>query len=101
MSDSLNNANPYEAYFKAMMEMQKEMANAYMASMQNGEMPPMMMPHQMGMMPHFPHPAFCHPHQMPPGMGHNSTRNDATTSTLATSGDDATPTSTSTTTTDS
>ncbi|MEH0698560.1 YtxH domain-containing protein [Vibrio owensii] len=69
MSDSLNNANPYEAYFKAMMEMQKEMANAYMASMQNGEMPPMMMPHQMGMMPHFPHPAICHPHQMPPGMG--------------------------------
>ena len=69
MSDSLNNANPYEAYFKAMMEMQKEMANAYMSSMQNGDIPPMMMPHQMGMMPHFTHPAFCHPHQMPPGMG--------------------------------
>ncbi|WP_275724287.1 YtxH domain-containing protein [Vibrio furnissii] len=65
MSDSLNNANPYEAYVRAMMAMQQEMMNAYMTSIQNGEQPPMMPP-QMNMMPAFPHPAFCHPYQMPP-----------------------------------
>lgn len=72
MSDAVNTANPYEAYFKAMMDLQREMANAYMSSMQNGEVPPQMamMSPQMGMMSPFSHPAFCHPYAMPQAMAH-------------------------------
>lgn len=51
-------SNPYEAYFHTMMEMQKEMAQHYMAMQQqhggnNPQMPPMMPP--------FMHPSQCSP----------------------------------------
>ncbi|ENX3946957.1 YtxH domain-containing protein [Photobacterium damselae] len=66
MSDSINNTNPYEAYYKAMMDMQMEMTKIYIANMQNGEVPPMPPFHNF---PPFPHPGLCHPFQMPPVMG--------------------------------
>ncbi len=61
MSDASSTNNPYEAYFKAMMDMQMEMAKSYAAMQQNGEAPPMMPPymHQAG-----GHP-FMHPHMAP------------------------------------
>ncbi len=77
-----NTTNPYEAYFNAMMDMQKEMASAYFQSQQSGEWNPNMPPpFAMGMHP-FMMPGFCPPpphpmhgfpmggHQMntPPGM---------------------------------
>lgn len=55
--------NPYEAYFRAMMDMQMEMAKSYAAMQQNGEIPPGMP------MPPFMHPMgghpFMHPHMAP------------------------------------
>lgn len=60
-------SNPYEAYFQAMMDMQKEMAQYYVAMQQQngGNMPPMMPPMMAPFMQ--PHP-FMHPHMPPPNM---------------------------------
>ncbi|MGF1765341.1 YtxH domain-containing protein [Aliivibrio kagoshimensis] len=97
--------NPYEAYFHAMMEMQKELAKTYMANATNGDAshampPPMMHPfmpqmgnpfmHSMGhpfppgMMPppHWGQPAphqqpQQHPHTQPPPPPQNEESNDA------------------------
>ncbi|MGL6258602.1 YtxH domain-containing protein [Vibrio sp. WXL210] len=62
MSDSQPSMNPYEAYFRAMMDMQVEMAKAYANAQQNGypmpppamhpgAFPPQMPPPMAGMMP--------------------------------------------------
>ncbi len=64
MTDASNSNNPYEAYFRAMMDMQMEMAKSYAAMQQNGELPPMQM------MPPFMNPMGGHP-CMPPHMGHH------------------------------
>ncbi|NOH30963.1 YtxH domain-containing protein [Vibrio mediterranei] len=61
MTDSSSSNNPYEAYFRAMMDMQMEMAKSYAAMQQNGELPPMMPPF---MPPHGANP-FMHPHMAP------------------------------------
>lgn len=82
MSNETN--NPYQAYFNAMLDMQKEMANAYFAAQQNGPLdpnmpPPMGMPpfmmHGQPMPPQFMHPGMMHPHWPHPGMPpqHNQT----------------------------
>lgn len=57
--------NPYQAYFNAMMDMQKEMANAYFEAQQNGQMPPNAPPPwMMGMSPFM-----MHGHCPPPMQG--------------------------------
>ncbi|WP_285406231.1 MULTISPECIES: YtxH domain-containing protein [unclassified Vibrio] len=72
MSNETN--NPYQAYYNAMLDMQKEMANAYFAAQQNGQWDPNMPP-PMGMPPFMMHgqpmhPQFMHPGMMPPHMAH-------------------------------
>lgn len=73
-----NSTNPYEAYYLAMMDMQKEMASAYFKAQQSGEWNPAMPPPwAMGMPPMMP--GFCpppgpgmhgHPGMMPPPHWH-------------------------------
>lgn len=53
--------NPYQAYFNAMMDMQKEMANAYFEAQKNGQMPPSAPPPWMMGMPPFMMPGHCPP----------------------------------------
>ncbi|WKY60504.1 YtxH domain-containing protein [Vibrio sp. SNU_ST1] len=65
-------SNPYQAYFNAMMDMQKEMANAYFEAQRNGNWDPNMPP-PMGMPPFMMqgqqmHPPFMHQTGMHPGM---------------------------------
>lgn len=65
-------SNPYQAYFNAMMDMQKEMANAYFEAQKNGNWDPNMPP-PMGMPPFMMqgqqmHPPFMHQTGMHPGM---------------------------------
>ncbi|WP_245688431.1 hypothetical protein [Vibrio sonorensis] len=70
MSDNLNN-NPYEAYFRSMMEMQQEMMKSYLAANQACEangLPPMWPPHVNPAFGYPPMPGHFH-HPMHHGMG--------------------------------
>ncbi len=73
MSGETNSNNPYEVYYLAMLDAQKQMASAYFRAQQSGELDPNMPPPWAMGMP--PMPGFCpppghgmhgHPGMMPP-----------------------------------